>query len=228
MTGSNPVHQKDVSDGQSGCSKIFSIKLPQVRAPKRSHSRQNELESQLQLRGHSGKTAEEEWSLGAKIGDAAFNWKEGVFCVDDPASGPALFRISNHIKSRTYEIDRERRINRPRVRVRVRHPLRQSIRDSERGIVPKWVQVVTTAEIDGVPVISRPRWAPWTIRRKYFSGSEPDTGASGCMAFVCQNLQAAIKVIGKAELGGEEGNDRKFASGGQGGNSGGEQGSQVV
>jgi hypothetical protein len=47
-------------------------------------------------------------------GDAAFNWKDGVFCLDDPMSGPSLFRFSDQTKTRTYEIEHIRKNNRPR------------------------------------------------------------------------------------------------------------------
>jgi WD40 repeat protein len=47
-------------------------------------------------------------------GDAAFNWRDGVFCLDDPTSGPALFRLSDQMKSKIYEIDRTRKNGRPR------------------------------------------------------------------------------------------------------------------
>jgi len=47
-------------------------------------------------------------------GDAAFNWKDGVFCLDDPMSGPSLFRFSDQTKTRTYEIKHIRKNNRPR------------------------------------------------------------------------------------------------------------------
>ncbi|KAJ7081106.1 WD40-repeat-containing domain protein [Mycena crocata] len=169
--------------------------------------------------------------------------KRVFFCVDDPASGPALFRISNHIKSRTYEIDRER----PNQRIRKVHFGDHGstiVCGSDHGCVyvcdtrsgkvletlsvgsSEWVQVVTTAEIDGVPVIFAAQMGALDHPEEIFSGSEPDTGASGCMAFVCQNLQAAIKVIGKAELGGEEMTESLPVVGKA--EFGGEQGSQVV
>ncbi|KAJ7681691.1 hypothetical protein B0H17DRAFT_1138288 [Mycena rosella] len=59
------------------------------------------------IRGKTGETASH-WTVGAKTGDAAFNWRDGVFCLDDPTSGPTLFRVSDQIKVKTYEIDRKR------------------------------------------------------------------------------------------------------------------------
>ncbi|KAJ7448370.1 hypothetical protein FB451DRAFT_1411383 [Mycena latifolia] len=121
------------------------------------------------IRGKTGETASE-WSVGAKIGDAAFNWKDGVFCLDDPASGPALFRVSDQIKSKTYEIDRKRKNRRPR-KVRFGEHGSTIICGSNHGCVyvfdtrsgetletlsvgsSEWVQVVATAEIGGVSVI---------------------------------------------------------------------------
>ncbi|KAJ7018002.1 hypothetical protein C8F04DRAFT_1199646 [Mycena alexandri] len=38
----------------------------------------------------------------------------GFFCLDDPEAGPALFRLTDQVKARSYEIDRTRRIGRPR------------------------------------------------------------------------------------------------------------------
>ncbi|KAJ7128160.1 hypothetical protein C8R43DRAFT_957642 [Mycena crocata] len=262
--------KKDGLTGKRVLENIFSIKLPRF-APQAIAfaAYDNGVNRDIlvlglhnsgpiyKLRGHSGKTAEE-WSLGAKIGDAAFNWKEGVFCVDDPASGPALFRISNHIKSRTYEIDRER----PNQRIRKVHFGDHGstiVCGSDHGCVyvcdtrsgkvletlsvgsSEWVQVVTTAEIDGVPVIfaaqmgaldhpeeiffwkrARHRSIGWTKISWLFKALI----VLGCMAFVCQNLQAAIKVIGKAELGGEEMTESLPVVGKA--EFGGEQGSQVV
>ncbi|KAJ7459390.1 WD40-repeat-containing domain protein [Mycena latifolia] len=121
------------------------------------------------IRGKTGETASD-WSVGAKIGDAAFNWKDGVFCIDDPASGPALFRVSDQIKSKTYEIDRKRKNGRPR-KVRFGEQGSTIICGSDHGCVyvfdtrsgetldtlsvgsSEWVQVIATAEIGGVSVI---------------------------------------------------------------------------
>ncbi|KAJ6576186.1 WD40-repeat-containing domain protein [Mycena sp. CBHHK59/15] len=121
------------------------------------------------LRGNSGEIASE-WSVGAKIGDAAFNWRDGVFCLDDPASGPALFRFNDQIKAKTYEIDRTRANTCPR-KVRFGEHGSTVICGSDHGRVyvfdtrsgerlatlsvrsSEWVQNVATTEIDGVSVI---------------------------------------------------------------------------
>ncbi|KAF7325264.1 WD-REPEATS-REGION domain-containing protein [Mycena sanguinolenta] len=54
------------------------------------------------LRGTSGERRSE-WNIGSYIGGAAVDWSEGVFCVNDPYVGPALFRYANRTKTRTFE-----------------------------------------------------------------------------------------------------------------------------
>ncbi|KAJ7736319.1 WD40-repeat-containing domain protein [Mycena metata] len=121
------------------------------------------------LRGKTGETASA-WSVGAKIGDAAFHWRDGVFCVEDPYSGPSLFRLSDQIKSNGYEIDRSRGDVRPR-KVRFGEQGATLVCGSDHGCVyvfdtrsgaelavlsvgsTEWVQVVETAEVDDVSVI---------------------------------------------------------------------------
>ncbi|KAJ7040532.1 WD40-repeat-containing domain protein [Mycena alexandri] len=121
------------------------------------------------LRGKTGETASA-WSVGAKIGDAAFHWKDGVFCVEDPYSGPSLFRLSDQIKSNGYEIGRSRGDVRPR-KVRFGEQGATLVCGSDHGCVyvfdtrsgaelavlsvgsTEWVQVVETAEVDDVSVV---------------------------------------------------------------------------
>ncbi|KAJ7028750.1 hypothetical protein C8F04DRAFT_1265706 [Mycena alexandri] len=121
------------------------------------------------IRGKTGETASA-WSVGAQIGDAAFYWKDGVFCVDDPQSGPALFRLSDQVKSKMYHVDRERTSGRPR-KVCFGEQGTTVICGSDHGCVyvfdirsgerlatlsvgsTEWVQVVTTAEVDDISVI---------------------------------------------------------------------------
>ncbi|KAJ7817325.1 hypothetical protein B0H13DRAFT_1923009 [Mycena leptocephala] len=103
-------------------------------------------------------------------GDAAFNWRDGVFCLDDPTSGPALFRLSDQMKSKIYEIDRTRKNGRPR-KVRFGEHGSTLVCGSDHGCVyvfdtrsgeriatlsvgsTEWVQVVATTEVDDVSVI---------------------------------------------------------------------------
>ncbi|KAJ7838067.1 WD40-repeat-containing domain protein [Mycena olivaceomarginata] len=185
------------------------------------------------IRGKTGETASD-WSVGAKIGDAAFNWKEGVFCLDDPTSGPTLFRLSDQMKSKTYEIDRTRKNARPR-NVRFGDDGSTLICGSDHGCVyvfdtrsgeklatlsvgtTEWVQVVTTAEIDDVSVIfaaqtraldfsekifvwKRAQRAPEksSVWGKYMAWIVKALVVLGCMAFVYQNLEAGVRVLGKA------------------------------
>ncbi|KAJ7041335.1 hypothetical protein C8F04DRAFT_1253033 [Mycena alexandri] len=121
------------------------------------------------LRGKTGETASA-WSVGAKIGDAAFHWKDGVFCVEDPYSGPSLFWLSDQIKSNGYEIGRSRGDVRPR-KVRFGEQGATLVCGSDHGCVyvfdtrsgaelavlgvgsTEWVQVVETAEVNDVSVI---------------------------------------------------------------------------
>ncbi|KAJ7717172.1 hypothetical protein DFH07DRAFT_973148 [Mycena maculata] len=93
-----------------------------------------------------------------------------VFCLDDPTSGPALFRLSDQIKSKTYEIGRTRVNARPR-KVRFGEHGTTLVCGSDHGCVyvfdtrsseklatlsvgsTEWVQVVATAEVEDVSVI---------------------------------------------------------------------------
>ncbi|KAJ6619568.1 WD40-repeat-containing domain protein [Mycena sp. CBHHK59/15] len=121
------------------------------------------------IRGKTGETASD-WSVGARIGGATFNWRDGVFCLDDPTSGPTLFRISDQIKVKAYEIERKRKNGRPR-NVRFGEHGSTIVCGSDHGCVyvfdtrsgekietlsvgsSEWVQVVATAETGSVSVI---------------------------------------------------------------------------
>ncbi|KAF8205160.1 WD40-repeat-containing domain protein [Mycena galopus ATCC 62051] len=174
------------------------------------------------IRGRTGELASQ-WVVGGKIGDAAFNWKDGVFCLDDPMSGPSLFRFSDQTKTRTYEIEHIRKNNRPR-NVRFGDQGSTLICGSDHGCVyvfdtrsgeklaalsvgtTEWVQVIATAEIDGVPVIFGAQtraldfseeifvWKRAQPARKASTGRDQTTlimkalVVLGCMAFVYQNV----------------------------------------
>ncbi|KAJ7193275.1 WD40-repeat-containing domain protein [Mycena pura] len=104
------------------------------------------------------------------IGDAAFNWKDGIFCLDDSASGPGLYRFSDQTKTKTYEIEPARKNKRPK-NVRFGDQGSSLICGSDHGCVyvfdtrsgeelaalsvgtSEWLQVIATTEIDGVSVI---------------------------------------------------------------------------
>ncbi|KAJ7668213.1 hypothetical protein B0H17DRAFT_1142563 [Mycena rosella] len=103
-------------------------------------------------------------------GDAAFNWRDGGFCLDDPTSGPILFCVSDQMKAKMYAIHRERTYGRTR-RVRFGENGSNIICGSNHGCVYvfdtwsgeklqtlgvgalEWVQVIVTTEIGGVSVI---------------------------------------------------------------------------
>ncbi|KAJ7753070.1 WD40-repeat-containing domain protein [Mycena maculata] len=122
------------------------------------------------LRGKTGEIASE-WSVGANIGDATVNWREGILCLDDPAAGPTLFCLTDQTKARVFEIPHERKYEmRPR-QVSFAESSLAIISGSDHGVVyvfetrmgdvlqelqvciSQWVQAVAAAEIDGAPVI---------------------------------------------------------------------------
>ncbi|KAJ7141803.1 hypothetical protein C8R43DRAFT_954763 [Mycena crocata] len=144
-------------------------------------------------------------------GDAAFNWKEEKFTSE--TMGQPLFAAAT--TGCVYVCDTRSG---------------KALETLSVGS-PEWVQVVTTAEIDGVPVIFAAQMGALDHPEEIFFWKRARHRSIGwtkirCMAFVCQNLQAAIKVIGKAELGGEEMTESLPVVGKA--EFGGEQGSQVV
>ncbi|KAJ7776951.1 WD40-repeat-containing domain protein [Mycena maculata] len=164
------------------------------------------------IRGKTGETASD-WSVGAKIGDAAFHWKDGVFCLDDPTSGPALFRLSDQIKSKTYEIGGT---DHGCVYV-------FDTRSSEKLATlsvgsTEWVQVVATAEVEDISVIFAAQTRALDCSEEIFvwKRAQPvrKTGTLwetliwiakalvvlGCVAFVYQNLEAKDFIIVQAAV----------------------------
>ncbi|KAJ7016119.1 hypothetical protein C8F04DRAFT_1282562 [Mycena alexandri] len=153
------------------------------------------------IRGKTGETASA-WSVGAQIGDTAFYWKDGVFCVDDPQSGPALFRLSDQVKSKMYHVDRERE-----------RLATLSVGSTE------WVQVVTTAEVDDVSVIFAAQTRAMDCSEVIFvwkraqpavkMSSQGDSIAwavkalvvLGCLAFIYQNLEPVVSALPIMQLG---------------------------
>ncbi|KAJ7743280.1 hypothetical protein DFH07DRAFT_964227 [Mycena maculata] len=81
----------------------------------------------------------EEWSVGGPIGDARVDWNLGLFLVDDIFAGPSLWRDYYRVRN-------------------VRFGEGSTIITGERleklniG-TPEWVQVVATAEVDGIPTV---------------------------------------------------------------------------
>ncbi|KAJ7191171.1 hypothetical protein GGX14DRAFT_407358 [Mycena pura] len=111
------------------------------------------------IRGRTGEVTSQ-WSVGARIGDAAFNWKDGIFCLDDSASGPGLYRFSDQTKTKTYEIEpaRKNNVRRTSVSGTRGHPSFAVVTTGEELAAlsvgtSEWLQVIATTEIDGVSVI---------------------------------------------------------------------------
>ncbi|KAJ7665158.1 quinon protein alcohol dehydrogenase-like superfamily [Mycena polygramma] len=122
------------------------------------------------IRGQTGELVSQ-WSVGASVGDAAVNWREGILCLDDPASGPTLFRLTDRSKVRACEIPRERQDEIRARHVRFAENGLTVISGSDHGVVyvfetrtgdvlqkleigiSQWVQAVAAADIDGVPVV---------------------------------------------------------------------------
>ncbi|KAJ7665145.1 quinon protein alcohol dehydrogenase-like superfamily [Mycena polygramma] len=112
------------------------------------------------IRGQTGELVLQ-WSVGASVGDAAVNGREGILCLDNPASGPTLFRLTDRSKVRACEI-RAARFAENGLTV---------ISGSDHGVVyvfetstgevlqklevgiSQGVQAVAAADIDGVPVV---------------------------------------------------------------------------
>ncbi|KAJ7864273.1 WD40-repeat-containing domain protein [Mycena olivaceomarginata] len=122
------------------------------------------------LRGGTGEIAAE-WSAGMRIGDAATNWGDGLFCLDDTSAGPTLIRISDQMKIRQFATMSQRKNEvRPR-HVRFGEHGTVIVSGSDHGTVyvfdtrsgqtlqklpvgsAEWVQTVATAEVRGVSVI---------------------------------------------------------------------------
>ncbi|KAJ7214532.1 hypothetical protein GGX14DRAFT_392555 [Mycena pura] len=105
---------------------------------------QNSIGPIYKLRGRNGETLEE-WSVGGPIGDARVDWNLGLFLLDDVVAGPSLWRYVDYTRVRMYPI----RSTRARYRIRNTGDRleRLDIGTSE------WVQVVATAEIDGVSTV---------------------------------------------------------------------------
>ncbi|KAJ7909290.1 hypothetical protein B0H13DRAFT_2330455 [Mycena leptocephala] len=143
-------------------------------------------------------------------GDAAFNWRDGVFCLDDPTSGPALFRLSDQMKSKIYEIDRTRKNDPERSGlVSMGQPLSAGATTGST----EWVQVVATTEVDDVSVIFAAQTRALDFSEEIFvwkrAHRERETSTVwekmvmvakvlvvlGCIAFVYQNLEGKVGVL---------------------------------
>ncbi|KAJ7851724.1 hypothetical protein B0H13DRAFT_1904972 [Mycena leptocephala] len=168
------------------------------------------------IRGKTGETASD-WSVGAKIyviscdrdegtdhrepsRDAVFNWRDGVFCLDDPTSGPALFRLSDQMK-----MDDPERSD----LVSMGQPLSAGATTGSM----EWVQVVATMEVDDVSVIFAAQTRTLDFLEEIFvwkrAHRERETSTVwekmvmvakvlvvlGCIAFVYQNLEGKVGVL---------------------------------
>ncbi|KAJ7764964.1 hypothetical protein DFH07DRAFT_770239 [Mycena maculata] len=159
------------------------------------------------IRGKTGEPASE-WSAGAKIGDAVFNWKDGVFCIDDPTSGPALFRNRRHTRStasgRTHVRERfvSGSMGQPLSAVAT---MGEALATLSVG-TSEWVQTEATAEIGGVSVVFAAQTRALDFSEEIFvwkRAQETSTGwgkmgalvVLGCIAFVYQNLMTQIRVL---------------------------------
>ncbi|KAJ7834561.1 WD40-repeat-containing domain protein [Mycena olivaceomarginata] len=121
------------------------------------------------LRGKTGDKAEE-WLVGSPIGDARADWKEGLVLFDDIHSGPSLWRYHDYTRIRMYYIRCDRKYGRVR-NVRFAEGGNIVVCGSDHGLVyifnlqtgerlqklaletTEWVQVIATAEVDGVPTV---------------------------------------------------------------------------
>lgn len=104
-------------------------------------------------------------------GDAVVNWREGLLCIDDPAAGPSLFRLTDQTKVRLLEIPKEWPREWRARNVRFTEGGLVVVSGSDHGVVyvfetrsgnllqkldigvSQWVQGVAVGEIDGVPAI---------------------------------------------------------------------------
>ncbi|KAJ7913675.1 WD40-repeat-containing domain protein [Mycena leptocephala] len=108
---------------------------------------QNDIGPIYKLRGKSGETLEE-WSVGGPIGDARVDWNLGLFLLDDIFAGPSLWRNVRFGEGSTVIVCG---CDHGRVYI---FDLHTGERMERLDIgTPEWVQVVATAEIDGVATV---------------------------------------------------------------------------
>ncbi|KAJ7875811.1 WD40-repeat-containing domain protein [Mycena leptocephala] len=134
--------------GRAHLSRVFSRNIANFapRAIGLLHST-NDIGPIYKLRGKNGETLEE-WSVGGPIGDARVDWNLGLFLLDDIFAGPSLWRNVRFGEGSTvivcgcdhgcvyiFDLHTGERLERLDIGT------------------PEWVQVVATAEIDGVPTV---------------------------------------------------------------------------
>ncbi|KAJ7064541.1 WD40-repeat-containing domain protein [Mycena amicta] len=130
---------------------------------------QNDIGPIYKLRGKTGETIES-FLVGGQIGDATVDWNTGLFLIDNVFCGPSLWRYVDSSRVRTYSIPSTREVYRIR-NVRFGEAATIVVCGSDDGHVnvfdlqtgkhiqqldigtSEWVQVVATAEIDGIPTV---------------------------------------------------------------------------
>ncbi|KAJ7175070.1 quinon protein alcohol dehydrogenase-like superfamily [Mycena crocata] len=124
----------------------------------------------LTLRGGSGDVVRTR-GIGCVIGDAVVNSRKGVFCIDDVFEGPALYRLNDEHRVRTFGVESTKALEvRPR-QIRFADEGGMVVSGSDHGIVyvfetrtgeileklrigaPDWIQTITTTQVDGVSTI---------------------------------------------------------------------------
>ncbi|KAJ7108031.1 hypothetical protein C8R43DRAFT_1140170 [Mycena crocata] len=109
----------------------------------------------LTLRGGSGDVVRTR-GIGCVIGDAVVNSRKGVFCIDDVFEGPALYRLNDEHRVRTFGVESTKALEvRPR-QIRFADEGGMVVSGSDHGIV--YVFETRTGEILEKLRIGAPDW----------------------------------------------------------------------
>ncbi|KAJ7120068.1 WD40-repeat-containing domain protein [Mycena epipterygia] len=122
------------------------------------------------MRGGSGEILSTR-QIGGMIGDAAINSRKGLFCIDDPFEGAALYRLDDENRVRTFSIAVTKAFGRPR-QIRFAEEGAAVVSGSDHGVVyvfetrsgdlldklrigaaEDWLQTIATADIGGTSTI---------------------------------------------------------------------------